>query len=173
MLLTTPPGTLIVTLVTPCAYFLDLCAFTTFYPVKVELADAEGIWATNPETYIGTGPFVMTTYTVDDVISFVKNPNYWNAANVKLGGINCYLSEDNVAILTAYENGTVQFIKSIDPTEFARLKHLPRRAGLRADLRHLVCAVQRAQGSVAGQQAADRAGDVQSPFRARPDDQPP
>ncbi len=113
--------TLVVTLVNPCAYFLDLCAFTTFYPVRTDLADAEGIWATSPETYVGTGPFVMTKYSVDDVISFVKNPYYWDAANVMLDGINCYLSEDNVAILTAYENNTVQFIQSIDPTEFARL----------------------------------------------------
>ena len=115
-------GTVVVTLVNPCAYFLNLCAFTTFYPVKVELADNQGTWATNPETFIGTGPFKMTKYAVDDVISFEKNPNYWNAANVKLDGINCYLSEDNVAILTAYENNTVQYIQSIDPTEFERLK---------------------------------------------------
>jgi peptide/nickel transport system substrate-binding protein/oligopeptide transport system substrate-binding protein len=26
-------GTVVVTLANPCAYFLDLCAFTTFYPV--------------------------------------------------------------------------------------------------------------------------------------------
>ena len=113
--------TLVVHLPYPCAYFLDLCAFPVFYPVKVELADNEGIWATKPESYIGTGPFRMTKYAVDDVISFEKNPYYWNADAVKLDGINFFLSEDNVAILTAYENNTVQYIQSIDPTEFDRL----------------------------------------------------
>ncbi len=115
-------GTVVVKLANPCAYFLNLCAFTTFYPVKVELTDAQGVWATNPATYIGTGPFVMTKYAVDDVISFARNPYFWDAANVKLDGMNCYLSEDNVAILTAYENNTVQYIQSIDPTEYARLQ---------------------------------------------------
>jgi ABC-type oligopeptide transport system substrate-binding subunit len=114
-------GTLVVTLVNPCAYFLDLCAFTTFYPVRTDIADNEGIWATDPATYIGTGPFCMTKYAVDDVITFEKNPYYWNADNVTIDGLNCYLSEDNVAILTAYENDTVQYIQSIDPTEFDRL----------------------------------------------------
>lgn len=113
--------TLVVTLVNPCSYFLDLVAFTTFYPIRTDLADNEGVWATNPATYIGTGPFVMTGYSVDNVINFVKNPYYWDAANVKLDGINCYLSEDSVAILNAYENGTVQYVQSIDPNEFARL----------------------------------------------------
>jgi oligopeptide transport system substrate-binding protein len=113
--------TLVVTLVNPCAYFLDLCAFPTFYPVKADIVDNQGIWATTPETFIGMGAFTMTKYAVDDVITFVKNPYYWNADKVGLAGVTYYLSEDNVAILTAYENNTVQYIQSIDPTEFERL----------------------------------------------------
>ena len=113
--------TLTVTLKAPCAYFLELCAFTTYYPVKTDLADAEGAWATKPETFIGMGPFRMTSYKVDDVITFEKNPNYWNAENVKLGGVNAYLSEDSVAILAAYEAGAVSFIQTMDPAEFERL----------------------------------------------------
>lgn len=113
--------TFVVHLPQPCAYFLDLCAFVPFYPVRVDLADNEGIWATNPETYIGLGAFKMTKYAVDDVISFEKNPYYWNADAVKLAGLNFYLSEDNTAILTAYENDTVQYIQSISSSEFDRL----------------------------------------------------
>ena len=113
-------GTIVVTLPNPCAYFLDLCAFPTFYPVK-NTVDPEGAWATDPAKYVGMGAFRMTAYKVDDVISFEKNPNYWNAANVKLDGVNCYLSEDNVAILAAYETNAADFINSIDPTEYDRL----------------------------------------------------
>jgi len=113
--------TLSVTLAAPADFFLELCAFPTYYPVKTEIADNEGIWATKPETYIGMGAFRMTKYAVDDVISFERNPNYWNAEAVVLDGVNCYLSEDNVAILTAYENGTAQFINAIDPQEYERL----------------------------------------------------
>ena len=114
-------GTVTVTLAGPCAYFLELTAFTTFYPVKTDLADNDGAWAVNPETYVGMGPFRMTKYAVDDVASFEKNPNYWNAENIQIGGIDAYLSEDNVAILSAYESDTVSVIQSIDPTEFERI----------------------------------------------------
>lgn len=103
-------------------YFLDLCAFPVFFPVKVDVADAEGKWAIDPAKNIGMGPFKMTSYSVDDVITYVKNENYWNAENVKLDGVNAYLAEDNTAILTAYENDTVQFINSVEPTEFDRLR---------------------------------------------------
>lgn len=114
--------TLVVTLAAPTAYFIDLVAFVPFYPVKVELADNEGIWATKPETAIGAGPFRMTKYAVDDVIAYEKNEYYWDAANVKLTGINCLLSEDNVAMLTAYENDSAVYINSsIDPVEYDRI----------------------------------------------------
>ena len=113
--------TVTVTLKAPCAYFLELCGFTTFYPVKTELADDEGAWAVNPETYIGTGPFRVTSFKVDDVVTYEKNPNYWNADAVKLGGVNAYLSEDSVAILAAYESDAVSVIQTMDPTEFDRL----------------------------------------------------
>ena len=113
--------TLVVTLVNPCAYFLELAGFPPFYPVKVELADAEGAWATDPAKYIGMGPFKMVEFKVDNVASFVKNEYYWNAENVKLGGVNAYLAEDSIAILAAYEAGEVQFIESMDPAEFERL----------------------------------------------------
>ena len=113
--------TLVVTLVNPCAYFLELAGFPPFYPVKVELTDAEGAWATDPAKYVGMGPFKMVEFKVDDVASFVKNEYYWNAENVKLGGVNAYLAEDSIAILAAYEAGEVSFIESMDPAEFERL----------------------------------------------------
>lgn len=113
--------TLTVTLAAPCAYFLELCAFPVYFPVKTELADAEGAWAVNPETYIGTGPFRVTSFKVDDVINYEKNPYYWNADAVQLGGVNAYLSEDSIAILAAYEADAVSLIQTMDPAEYDRL----------------------------------------------------
>ena len=115
-------NTFTVQLNSPTPYFLSLCAFPTFYPVKEAVVDDEGIWATNPDTYIGMGPFRMTKYAVDDVIAWEKNEFYWNAENVTLSGVSCYMSEDNVATLTAYENDTVAFINAVDPTEYSRLQ---------------------------------------------------
>jgi len=108
------------TVIAPTPYFLSLCAFPTYMPVPAH-ADNDGIWATSPDTYIGMGAFRMTTYAVDDLIAFEKNPYYWDADNVVLDGVNCYISEDGVAILAAYENDTVCFAETFSPTEFDRL----------------------------------------------------
>ncbi len=115
--------TITVKVVAPSPFFLELVAFPTYFPVKTDIADVQGAWSTKPETYIGTGPFRMTKYAVDDVIAFEKNPYYWNAEKVSLNGVNCLISEDNVAMLTAYENDSACYIdQSIDPAEFERLK---------------------------------------------------
>lgn len=46
--------TLEVTLEAPTAYFLDLAAFTTFYPVRKDIIEQYGdTWSLNAETYIG------------------------------------------------------------------------------------------------------------------------
>ena len=113
--------TVTVQLVSPTPYFLELTAFPTFYPIRADLADNEGVWATNPDTYIGMGAFKMTRYAVDNVIVYEKNPYYWDADSVSVSKVNCLLSEDNVAILSAYESGTALFIDSLDPTEYDRL----------------------------------------------------
>ena len=113
--------TVTVKLSAPCAYFLELCGFTTYDIVKVENADAEGAWAIDPAKNIGMGPFRMTEFKVDDVVAFEKNPYYWNAENVKLDGVNAYLSEDPVAILAAYEADSVHLIQGVDPAEYDRI----------------------------------------------------
>ena len=115
--------TLVITLAAPTIYFIDLCAFPVFYPVKTDIADIEGIWAIKPETNIGMGPFKMTKYAADNEIVFEKNPNYWNADAVVLTEIKTLLAEDNMAMLTTYENDSAVYIdQSIDPIEFDRLK---------------------------------------------------
>lgn len=114
--------TITVQLKAPTPYFLSLCAFPTFYMVREDVVDNEGVWAISPDTNIGMGPFQLVKYAVDDVIAFEKNEHYWNVDEVTVDGMNCYLSEDDVAILTAYENGTAQYIGTVDPSEFARLQ---------------------------------------------------
>ena len=69
--------TLEVTLEAPTAYFLDLVAFPTFYPVRKDIVDQYGdSWSLKAETYIGNGPFVTTEINQDESIIMVKNTNY-------------------------------------------------------------------------------------------------
>ena len=114
--------TLTVTLVSPCPYFLSLCAFPTFYPVpqaSVEAADPDG---TNPGAwaleagFVSNGPYTCTAWNHDESMTYTKNPNYYDADSVTIETLQLMLSADDTAIYNAYMAGNLDFIDTI-PTE--------------------------------------------------------
>lgn len=114
--------TLTVQLVSPCPYFLSLCAFPTFYPVQqasVEAADPDG---TNPGAwaleagFVCNGPYTCTAWNPDESMTYTKNPNYYDADSVNIETLQFMLSADDTAIYNAYMAGNLDFIDTI-PTE--------------------------------------------------------
>ncbi|KXG76520.1 peptide ABC transporter substrate-binding protein [Thermotalea metallivorans] len=115
--------TLEVTLEAPTPYFLDLTTFYTYMPVRKDVVekDPEG-WAKNPATAICNGPFKLTEYKMGDRIILEKNPEYWNAANVKLDKIVATMIVEESTMLTAYEAGELDIIDSMPSQEIPRLQ---------------------------------------------------
>ncbi len=112
-----------VTLGAPTPYFLELAAFPTLIPVKKDVVekDPEG-WATKAETYVGNGPFKMVSWTNNDNIMFEKNPNYWDAKNVKLDKLKFVIVVEQSSALTAWEKGDIDVNEGVPTAEIARLK---------------------------------------------------
>lgn len=117
--------TLVVTLNNPCPYFLDLCAFATFYPVhqaSVEAADPDG---TNPGAwaqeagFVCNGAYTLDSWSHDESMVYVKNPNYYDADNVTMDSLEFMLSADDTATYAAYNNGDLDFIDSVPADETA------------------------------------------------------
>ena len=117
--------TLVVTLNNPCPYFLDLCAFATFYPVpqaSVEAANPDG---TNPGAwaqeagFVCNGAYTLESWSHDESMVYVKNPNYYDAANVTMDSLEFMLSADNTATYAAYNNGDLDFIDEVPADETA------------------------------------------------------
>ena len=94
----TDPLTIKVTLARPTPYFLDLCAFPTLYPVRVDLIARYGDDWVKPGRLIGNGGFVLEDWRINDSIRLKKNPLYWDAAHVQLGSVDVLpISKANVA----------------------------------------------------------------------------
>ena len=74
-------GTITIVTSAYCAYFDQLMAFPTYFPVRKDVVENDS-WATSASTYVSNGPFRMKDWTVGSEIVFEKNPNYWDAANV-------------------------------------------------------------------------------------------
>ena len=125
--------TLTVELTTPTAYFLDLCAFPTYFPVyqeAVEAADPDGnnpgAWALDPgENFVCSGPYVLTEWNHNSSMVYEKNPNYHRADEVTIERQELMLSSDETAVFAAYNDGSLDFADGVPTAEIAGLEGNP------------------------------------------------
>ena len=112
--------TLKVTLEAPTPYFLELTAFTTYFPVRQDIVEAnpDG-WALEPETYVSNGPFTLTKWDLKEQMVFAKNENYWNASEVKLPGVVYKMVTDVNTAYASLKSGEFDMVDSVPPAEIA------------------------------------------------------
>ena len=113
--------TIVVTLSNAVAYWNELLAFPTYYPVYNAKNVSES-WATSPSTYVNNGPYKMTAWEHNSVITLEKNDNYHDAASVTMPKINFYLSDDANNMLANFKNGSWLVIDDVPTNEIATLK---------------------------------------------------
>lgn len=115
--------TLVVELNSPTDYIVSLLSFYHFMPVKqssVE-AKADGAWAKDAEVVVSNGPFTLTSYTIGEGLTLEKNPNYWDAENVSLEGMEVVFIDEHSTAYQAYEGGELLAIPEVPTAEVSRL----------------------------------------------------
>ena len=113
--------TLEVTLANAVAYWNELLAFPTYFPVREDVVSNEA-WATDPSTYVCNGPYTITGWEHNSLITMTKNANYIDADTVTMDTLEFYLSDDSNNMLTNFENGSWQLIDDVPTNEIANLK---------------------------------------------------
>ncbi|MBQ3137162.1 MAG: peptide ABC transporter substrate-binding protein [Clostridia bacterium] len=117
----TDDRTLVVTINNAVAYWNELLAFPTYYPVREDVVASEN-WATDPATYVCNGPYTMTGWEHNSVITLAKNDKYFDAEKVTMPEIKFYLSDDANNMLTNYKNGDWLLIDDVPTNDIATLK---------------------------------------------------
>ena len=106
--------TLEITLKAPCAYFLNLMSFPSFYPINEKFymeVGAEDGYALDADKMLYNGPYTMTEWQHDDHITLVKNDNYWDKANKAfIPTVKMVMITDSGAGLNAFRAGEVDMI---------------------------------------------------------------
>ena len=116
--------TLVVELEQPTAYFLELTAFYTFFPVNHKVVEGKADWAQEQsDNYVTNGPFLMESWKHKDKIVLKKNPEYWDADTVKLETINMLMIEDENTAKQMYDKGELDWLGS--PTDSIPLAAIP------------------------------------------------
>ena len=113
--------TLEVTLANAVAYWNELLAFPTYFPVREDVVSNEA-WATDPSTYVSNGAYKMTGWDHNSVITLEKNEHFHDADEILMDKIEFYLSDDENNMLTNFQNGDWLLIDDVPTNEIANLK---------------------------------------------------
>lgn len=129
--------TLTVDMSAPCVYFLDLAAFPTFFAVKQDVVESAegfkaedgsilspGAWAVEAG-FVGCGPYMLTEWKHNESMVYEKNPNWYDAENVKMERIELMLSADDTAVYSAYQAGDLDFIDTVPNDQIQSLLDNP------------------------------------------------
>ncbi len=106
------PKTLVVTLQYPAPYFLELLAYSPFMPLRRDVVDRFGDQWTRPEHLVNNGPFRLESWKLRYEMVLVKNPSYWDAANVRLDRAVAMAIDDGRTALRLYQTGILDWLGS-------------------------------------------------------------
>jgi oligopeptide transport system substrate-binding protein len=106
----------------PVAFFPDLMSNTQFAPINKKTIDKFGKDWTKPGNFVGNGAFMLSEWQVNSKIVVVKNPKYWDAANVQLTKVTFLPVEDLNADIKLFQSGENDFVYQLPPGQFESLK---------------------------------------------------
>lgn len=113
-----------ITLNKPLPYFIELTKFVAAMPVRKDIVEREGIsYGTDPSKMVFSGPFVVDSWVKGSQLIMKKNPQYWDAANIKLDVVKMPLIMEeqtrqqlfDSGELDAIKNAKEEYIKSLAP----------------------------------------------------------
>lgn len=114
--------TLEVVLENPTPFFLNLTSFVTYMPSQKALVESSGDkYATTPENMVFSGPFVISEWTSNQNLNLKKNPEYWDAENVKLEEIKGDMIVEANASANLYDSGEMDVMR-LSPTLLDKYK---------------------------------------------------
>ncbi len=108
--------TLELTLENPAPYFIAQLAHQTGLPLHAASVTKHGKDFVKPENMISNGAFTLKSFVPNDKIVMVKNPNYREAASVKIDQVNVFPIEDRAAGLRRFQAGEIHTYNDI-PTD--------------------------------------------------------
>lgn len=88
-------------------FFVGLLTHQFFRFVPQQAIEKSGNDWTRPENIVTCGPFKVNEHHPYDRLIVVRDPNYWDAANVGLDGIDFYPVEEQTTMMNLYKAGAL------------------------------------------------------------------
>ncbi|QIG48775.1 peptide ABC transporter substrate-binding protein [Nordella sp. HKS 07] len=110
--------TVVITLKNPVPYFLGLVSSTFASPGREDLVTKFGdAYGASVESLPSNGPFVLVQWENEDKLVLKKNPDYWNAANIKLDEVVFLVVPEDGTKRNMFDNGEIDLYIPVTETE--------------------------------------------------------
>lgn len=106
----------------PAPYLPELMMHMTAFPLPRQSVDAHGKDWTQPGNYIANGPYVLSEWIPNDHITLVKNPKFYDAANVKIDKVVFYPTSDPDAALKRFRGDELDTLDIVPATQIGWVK---------------------------------------------------
>lgn len=95
----------------PTAYFLSLTTFATYFPLREDFYNTQqSRYAADANKLLYNGAFTLTEWTHGASLTLEKNPQYWNAANIKLNAIKIpHITNDANTLFNLFQSNEIAF----------------------------------------------------------------
>lgn len=115
-------NTLEIKLVAPTPYFLEVLTHQSTYPVNKASIEKLGADWVKPGNLVSNGAYTLAEWVPNDHIKLVKNPKFYDAANVKIDTVNYIPTEDRSSAMKRYEAGELDSYDDLPTEQLADLK---------------------------------------------------
>jgi oligopeptide transport system substrate-binding protein len=106
----------------PNPYALQLLNYYYISPLHKPSLDAHGADFIQPENFVGNGAYVLKELVPQSHVLLVKNPNYWDAANVHVDSIRYVVTEDVSTELKSFKAGQIDITWDVPTDRIPALK---------------------------------------------------
>ena len=111
-----------VTLNAPTPYFLEMLTHQATYAVSKANVEKFGADFIKPGNLVSNGAYMLAEFVPNDHVKVVKNPNFYDAANVKIDTVNYIPTEDRSTAMKRFEAGELDSNDDIPTEQLADLK---------------------------------------------------
>ena len=116
--------TLEITLKDAIPYFIQMANTSKLTPIpesKTQGADNTA-YGSDETKMVYSGPFMIDSWQRGSKIILKKNPNYWDAANVKLETVNMLLVQEENTRQQMFEQGSLDILEGIKAEYYEKMK---------------------------------------------------
>ncbi len=106
----------------PTPYFLEMLTHSATYAISKANVEKFGVDFIKPGNLISNGAYKLAEFVPNDHVKAVKNPNFFDAANVKIDTVNYIPTEDRSTAMKRFEAGELDSNDDIPTEQLADLK---------------------------------------------------